>query len=169
MLALAFKGRGDFLSCLNSSVTRPSGVDESRCSNDDPGSLYFCFSMLLSSELTPFPEGYNFPIWNPQKHHIYLLPTLNSVEENLSVRSWIVPSRFIGGVLTLSTPECDLIWKYGHCRCKWLRWGRTGVGFPDDASGKGTCQFLPGESHGQRSLGGYSPRGHNELDTTTVT
>ena len=26
--------------------------------------------------------------------------------------------------------------------------------------------FLPGESHGQRSLAGYSPWGHKELDTT---
>ena len=26
--------------------------------------------------------------------------------------------------------------------------------------------FLPGESHGQRSLAGYSPRGRRELDTT---
>ena len=26
--------------------------------------------------------------------------------------------------------------------------------------------FLPGESHGQRSLAGYSPRGHKESDTT---
>ena len=26
--------------------------------------------------------------------------------------------------------------------------------------------FLPGESHGQRSQVGYSPRGHKELDTT---
>ena len=26
--------------------------------------------------------------------------------------------------------------------------------------------FLPGESHGQRSLRGYSPWGHKELDTT---
>ena len=26
--------------------------------------------------------------------------------------------------------------------------------------------FLPGESHGQRSLAGYSPRGLKELDTT---
>ena len=28
---------------------------------------------------------------------------------------------------------------------------------------------LPGESHGQRSLGGYSPWGHIESDTTEVT
>ena len=26
--------------------------------------------------------------------------------------------------------------------------------------------FLPGELHGQRSLAGYSPRGHKESDTT---
>ena len=29
--------------------------------------------------------------------------------------------------------------------------------------------FLPGKSHGQRSLEGYSPLGHKELYTTKVT
>ena len=29
--------------------------------------------------------------------------------------------------------------------------------------------FLPGESHGQRSLAGNSPWGHKELDTTEAT
>ena len=29
--------------------------------------------------------------------------------------------------------------------------------------------FLPGESHGQRSLAGYSPLGRTELDTTEAT
>ena len=29
-----------------------------------------------------------------------------------------------------------------------------------------TAVFLPGESHGQRSLVGYGPRGHKELDMT---
>ena len=33
-------------------------------------------------------------------------------------------------------------------------------------SGTFTAAFLPGESHGQRSLAGYSPRGLKELDTT---
>ena len=32
-----------------------------------------------------------------------------------------------------------------------------------------TPVFLPGESHGQRSLVGYSPWGHRELDTTEAT
>ena len=31
--------------------------------------------------------------------------------------------------------------------------------------GNGTPVFLPGKYHGQRSLVGYSPRGHKELDT----
>ena len=32
-----------------------------------------------------------------------------------------------------------------------------------------TPVFLPGESHGQKSLAGYSPWSHKELDTTEVT
>jgi len=32
-----------------------------------------------------------------------------------------------------------------------------------------TLVFLPGESHGQRSLAGHSPCGHKELDMTEVT
>ena len=32
-----------------------------------------------------------------------------------------------------------------------------------------TPVFLPGESHGKRSLVGYSSRGHKESDTTEVT
>ena len=71
------------------------------------------------------------------------------------------------------------------------------VGFPSGASGKRTCLpvqetkrrgfnawvrkilwkrawqptpvFLPGESHGQRSLMGYSPRSHKESGTAEVT
>ena len=32
-----------------------------------------------------------------------------------------------------------------------------------------TPVFLPGESHGHRSLMGYSPQGHKESDITEVT
>ena len=35
--------------------------------------------------------------------------------------------------------------------------------------GEGKRGFLPGESHGQRSLAGYSPWGHKESDMTEVT
>ena len=32
-----------------------------------------------------------------------------------------------------------------------------------------TPVFLPGESHGQKGLAGYSPQGHKESDTTEAT
>ena len=35
--------------------------------------------------------------------------------------------------------------------------------------GRPTPVFLPGESHGQRSLAGYSPWGHREVDTVEAT
>ena len=37
---------------------------------------------------------------------------------------------------------------------------------PGEGNGKPTAVLLPGESHGGRSLVGYSPRGHKESDTT---
>ena len=37
---------------------------------------------------------------------------------------------------------------------------------PGEGNGKPTPVFLPGESHGQRSLVGYSSWGHEESDTT---
>ena len=40
---------------------------------------------------------------------------------------------------------------------------------PSGSAWQPTPVFLPGESHGQRSLGGYSPTGHIESDTTEAT
>ena len=37
--------------------------------------------------------------------------------------------------------------------------------FPGEGNGN-TPVFLPGKFHGQRSLTGYNPWGHKELDTT---
>ena len=37
---------------------------------------------------------------------------------------------------------------------------------PLEKSMQPTSVFLPGESHGQRSLAGYSPWGHEEMDMT---
>ena len=41
--------------------------------------------------------------------------------------------------------------------------------FPWRRAGQPTPVFLPGESHGQRSLAGYSPQSHKEVDTTEMT
>ena len=40
--------------------------------------------------------------------------------------------------------------------------------FPWRRKWQPTPVFLPGESHGQRSLLGYSPRGHKESDMTEL-
>ena len=37
---------------------------------------------------------------------------------------------------------------------------------PGEGNGQPTPVLSPGEFHGQRSLVGYSPQGHKELDTT---
>ena len=40
---------------------------------------------------------------------------------------------------------------------------------PGGKHGNPTPVFLPGESHGQKSLVGYSSQGHKELDTALAT
>ena len=58
------------------------------------------------------------------------------------------------------------------CKCGRLKrpgfdpWVRK---IPQKRTWQPTPVFLPGESHGQRSLVGYSPQGCKELDTTWVT
>ena len=42
-------------------------------------------------------------------------------------------------------------------------------GSPGGGHGKPTLVFLPEESQGQRSLEGYDPLDHKELDTTEAT
>ena len=37
---------------------------------------------------------------------------------------------------------------------------------PGEGKGYSTPVFVPGESHGQRSLAGYNPWGYKELDRT---
>ena len=44
-----------------------------------------------------------------------------------------------------------------------------GLGRSLEEEGQPTLVFLPGESQGQRSLAGYSPQGHKELDMTELT
>ena len=50
-----------------------------------------------------------------------------------------------------------------HRRCGFSPWLRK---IPWRRAWQPTPVFLPGESHGQRSLAGYSLWGHKELDTT---
>ena len=54
----------------------------------------------------------------------------------------------------------------GNIRCGFNPWVRNS---PWRRAWQHTPVFLPGESHGQRSLLGHSPQGHKESDTTEVT
>ena len=58
-----------------------------------------------------------------------------------------------------------------ECACKWRRCGfNPWVGkTPWWRKWQPTAGFLPGKSHGQRSLAGYSPRGHNRVGHNLVT
>ena len=62
--------------------------------------------------------------------------------------------------------------KESTCQCRNTRdnWFDPWVGkIPRRRAQQPTPVFLPGESHGQRSLAGYSPVGCQELDMTEVT
>ena len=57
-----------------------------------------------------------------------------------------------------------------QCRRRKKHWFDPWVGnIPWRRSWQPTAVLLPGESHRQRSLAGYSPWGHKELDTTEET
>jgi len=61
---------------------------------------------------------------------------------------------------------CGLPWWLSWSRIS-LQCGRPGfnvVKIPWRRAWQPTPVFLPGESHGQRSLEGYSPWGHKEMD-----
>ena len=62
----------------------------------------------------------------------------------------------------LSGKESAYQWR----RCMFDPWVRK---IPWRRKWQPTPVFLPGESHGQRSLPGYSPWGHKESDTTELT
>ena len=72
------------------------------------------------------------------------------------------------GCLSVPSPPASLGLSGGEgaCqrrRCEFSPWVRK---MPWRREWQPTPVFLPGESHEQRSLAGYSPGGHKELDTT---
>ena len=77
-----------------------------------------------------------------------------------------------GGFLTTEPPQVVLVVKNLPANAGDLRDERD----VDSISGMGRSPggghgnpFLPGESHGRKSLAGYSPQGRKESDTTEAT
>ena len=58
---------------------------------------------------------------------------------------------------------------YSQSKVSDSRISRIGAKIPWRRTWKLTPEFLPGESHGQKSLECYSPQGHKESDMTEVT
>ena len=56
--------------------------------------------------------------------------------------------------------------KESTCQCRERRFDSWVGKIPGRRKWQPTPVFLPGKSHGQRSLVGYSPWGHKESDTT---
>ena len=57
-----------------------------------------------------------------------------------------------------------------HLSAMWETWVQSlGREDPLEKEMATTLVFLPGESHGQRSLAGYSPEGHKESDKDLAT
>ena len=54
-------------------------------------------------------------------------------------------------------------------QCRKPRFDPWGGKMPWRRAWQSTPVFLPGKSHGQRSLVGYGSEGHKESDTTEVT
>ena len=67
----------------------------------------------------------------------------------------VMPSRMPIMVLVVKNPPANA--RHTHT-----------LGSPWRKAWQPTLVFLPGEAHGQRSLAGYSPWDHQELDTTDV-
>ena len=67
------------------------------------------------------------------------------------------------GILLCGLP-CWLSSKESACQCRRRGFNPSVRKIPWRRKWKPTLVFLPGKSHGQRSLAGYSPQGHKELD-----
>ena len=94
-----------------------------------------------------------------------------------SQQGWCFPNTDYCWVSWTGWPFLSLSWPLGlpcwlngkgsacHCRDPWgfSLWVRK---IPWRRKCQPTPVFLPGESHGRRTLAGYSPWGHEEADTT---
>ena len=123
-----------------------------------------CISILLPDTI-PFPK---FFLKIPQDHHkVQILPALSQQQKAVSIcvqtQTGLFKSLGFPGGASGKEPgyQCRT---YGM----WVR-SLGGEGLTWRRAWQPTPVFLPGESHGQRSLAGYSPQGHKESNMTEVT
>ena len=86
---------------------------------------------------------------------------------------WSIGSRRVGHdwsylacILIADTTSQVAQWQRTHCQCRWHGFDPWVGEIPWKRKKQPTPVFLPTESHRQRSLAGYSPEDHKELDIT---
>ena len=142
--------------------------------------LHLMFYPSLNSPLKlPFAKS---PIYTPNIYFKLLLDRrvilcyigmgiweVNSLLRVTFILFIVVPNMVLSIQEILSTPQVVLAVKKTCLQCR--RHKRRGFNpwfgkIPWRRKWQPTPVFLPGKSHGQRSLAGYSPWGHKELDMT---
>ena len=95
-----------------------------------------------------------------------------------SVTLWTVPARLLcpcnSPGQNTGVGSCSLLQgifptqglNLGFPLCRWVLYQLSPQGSPERECNLLLCSFLPGKSHGQRSLGGCSPWTHKEPDMT---
>ena len=84
----------------------------------------------------------------------------------INIQSIVLVCSFIYNLFTIHWSGKELTYQYRrHKRFGFALWARK---IPWRRAWQPTPLFLPGESHGQSNLAGYSPQGHKELDMTEV-
>ena len=98
---------------------------------------------------------------NKTRHTVCPLHGDVFIEVKRELELWIKARQYFPSGSVRTRQQCR---SHGRCRLdlsvRKLPWRRKWQPTP---------VFLPGESHGQSSLAGYSPWGHKESDTTEVT
>ena len=121
----------------------------------------------IESRDWPASEGGFFTTRPPRKPLNYCFITVNAGEAVIKMTRFPHTTHYTESPhQSASHPTWDILdtWGQGRpSRCP-STWGITGT--PWRRKWQPTPVCLPGESHGQRSLAGYSPRGCKELDMT---
>ena len=102
------------------------------------------------------------------KDHCHFLPDIQFLESHQFIYFYLVyclSSKINLFSLTLGFPGGSEV-KASACNAGDLGLIPGSGTFPWRRKWQPTPVFLPGESHGQRNLAGYSPRGRKESDTT---
>ena len=128
--------------------------------------VYMAFSSICGGTVSAHGQGHLFHL----VIHSHLLPPTQEHCSSNSSPSFLClqfspslsPLGFPGG----TNGKRTLLQCRRPKRCGFDPWVRK---IPWRKAWQLTPGFLPGESHGQRSLVGYSPQDHKESDTTEVT